>query len=364
MWLSVVVEKFKRAELTRVTVSLSRRSFIRSSILSTATALLAVSCNRPQANLTSASQQSGQPIRLELSLWPGAIPWQIAEDKGFLKASGVNTEITWFQTLADQLNAFTAGKIDIANLTLTDLFMSNVNNVPCKVISMPDVSAGADAIIADPSINSVQDFVGKTAAIEIATIGHLLFLQALAKNGVDPKSVQTRNMAADAATSALVAGKLPIAYSYEPFITQATKSGRGKVIFSSADIPGLIADMIVAQQKLLDTRATEVQKLVDVWHQVLDFRKTNTDEAIAIEAKRAGVSVEEQRALLEKIDWLTPQETLETFKPGNTTKSLVYAGEVVADFMLEQKLITTRPPATATLIDDRFIKDYISRNPA
>ncbi|KAB8315108.1 hypothetical protein SD81_034565 [Tolypothrix campylonemoides VB511288] len=190
-----------------MTVSLSRHSFIRSSI--TATTLLAVGCNQPQANLTSASQQSGQPIRLGLSLWTGSSPWQIAEDKGFLKASGVNTEITWFQTLADSFNAFTAGKIDIVNFPLTDLFRSNVNNVPCKVISMPVVSVGADAIIADPSINSVQDFVGKKAAIEIATIGHLLFLQALAKNGVDPKSVQTVNMGADAATSALVAGKVP-----------------------------------------------------------------------------------------------------------------------------------------------------------
>lgn len=351
-------------------VSLSRRSFIRSSILSTATALLAVGCNQlseGSASISSSAaslEQPGQPIRLGFNLWPGAIPWQIAEDQGFLKASGVNAEITWFQTLADQLNAFNAGKIDIANLTLNDLFMSNVNNVPCKVILMPDVSAGADAIIAEPSINSIQDFVGKTAAIEIATIGHLLFLQALAKNGVDPKSVTTVNMAADAATSALIAGRLPIAYSYEPFITQTTKSGKGKVIFSSADVPGLLADTIIAQQALLDTRAIEVQKLVDVWHQVLDFRKTNTEKALAIEAKRAGVSVEEQKALLEKLDWLTPQETLETFKPGNTTKSLVYAGEVVTNFMLEQKLITTRPPATETLIDDRFMKDYISRNPA
>lgn len=344
-----------------MTVS-SRRSFI----LSTAAALLAVSCNRTQANLTSASQQSqsGQLIRLGFSLWPGAIPWQIAEDKGYLKASGVNAEIIWFQTLVDQLNAFTAGKIDFANLTLTDVFTSNANNVPCKVISLPDISAGADAIIVDSSINSVQDFVGKTAAVEIATIGHLLFLQALAKNGVDPKSVKTINMTADQATSALVAGKVPIAYSYEPFLTQATKSGKGKLIFSSADVPGLVSDMIVVQQSLLDTRPAEVQKLIDVWHQVLNFRKTNTTEAIAIEAKRAGVSAEEQRALLEKIEWLTPQETLEAFKPGNTTKSLVYAGKVVADFMVEQKLVTTRPPATETLIDDRFLKDYVSRNPA
>ncbi len=85
-----------------MTVSLSHHSFIRSSI--TATTLLAVGCNQPQANLTSASQQSGQPIRLGLSLWTGSSPWQIAEDKGFLKASGVNTEITWFQTLFEIIN--------------------------------------------------------------------------------------------------------------------------------------------------------------------------------------------------------------------------------------------------------------------
>ena len=61
---------------------------------------------------------------------------------------------------------------------------------------------------------------------------------------------------------------------------------------------------------------------------------------------------------------VNPKQTLETFKPGNTTRSLVYAGKVVADFMVEQKLLKTAPPATETLIDDRFMKDYVSRNPA
>ena len=152
----------------------SRRSFIRSSALIAATAILAVGCNRTQANSTSA--QSTQPIRLGFNLWPGAIPWQVAEDKGFIKASGVNPEINWFQALGDQINAFKAGKIDIANLTLNDLFMSNSHRVPCKLILMPDISAGADAIVASNSINSVKDFVGKQSAVEIATVGHLLFL--------------------------------------------------------------------------------------------------------------------------------------------------------------------------------------------
>jgi len=62
------------------------------------------------------------------------------------------------------------------------------------------------------------------------------------------------------------------------------------------------------------------------------------------------------------LEWLTPKQILETFKPGNTTRSLVYAGKVVADFMLEQKLLKTAPPETETLIDDQFMKDYVSRN--
>lgn len=76
------------------------------------------------------------------------------------------------------------------------------------------------------------------------------------------------------------------------------------------------------------------------------------------------MSVEDYATLQKGLKWLTPIQTLETFKPGNTTLSLIYAGKVVADFMLEQKLLKTASPATETLIDDRFMKDYVSRNPA
>lgn len=340
---------------------ISRRTFLRST-LATAATTITVGCNQlPSETASVGSGSPSQPIRLGFNLWPGAIPWQIAEDKGFFKQSGLNVEIIWFQGLGDQISAFNAGKIDIANLTLNDLFMSNLNRVPCKVILMPDVSAGADAIVADSSIKSVQDFVGKQSGVEIATIGHLLFLQALAKNGVDPAVVPIVNIAADAAITAIIAGKLQVAYSYDPFITQLLKSGKGKVIFSSKDVPGLLADTVLAHQPLLDRRAVEVQKLVDVWHQVLDFRNQNQAEAYTIEAKRAGVSVEDYAALQKGLEWLTPKQTLETFQPGNTTRSLLYAGKVVADFMLSQKLIKTSPPDTNSLIDDRFIKDYVSR---
>jgi NitT/TauT family transport system substrate-binding protein len=98
-----------------------------------------------------------------------------------------------------------------------------------------------------------------------------------------------------------------------------------------------------------------------VWHQVLDFRQKSPDEAYAIEAKRAGVSVADYKALQQGLEWLTPQQTLEGFQPGNTTRSLVYAGKIVADFMLSQKLLSKKPPSTTELIDERFMKAYMAK---
>ncbi|MGB8698442.1 MAG: hypothetical protein WCD18_03410, partial [Thermosynechococcaceae cyanobacterium] len=146
-----------------------------------------------------------------------------------------------------------------------------------------------------------------------------------------------------------------------PFITQAVKSGKGKVSFSSKDVPGLIADTQIIHQKVIDEQPEEVQKLVNVWHQVLDFREKSPEAAYAIEAKRAGVSVADYKTLQQGLEWLTPQQTLENFQPGNTTRSLAHAGEIVADFMLKQKLISTKPPATNELIDDRFMKAYVAK---
>jgi NitT/TauT family transport system substrate-binding protein len=338
---------------------LTRRSFLRSSSLAIASLATITSCQQAKQPGQNASS-SDRPLKLGMNLWAGFMPWKVIQEKGFFKANGLNAEMVWFPVLSDQLTAFNAQKVDVAGMTMSDFLNGVAAGLKTKVIAITDISLGADAILVNPAIQSLKELVGKSASIEIGTVGHMLFLKALEQGEVPEKKVQVVNQAADAATAALIAGKTEAVYSYEPFVSQAVQSGKGKVIFSSKDVPGLVPDLLVIHENVLNQQPAAVQKLLDVWYKTLDYRKQHLDEVLPIEAKQAGVSIADYQTLLKGFKWLSPQDCIKTFQPGNTTESAIYASEVVADFMLKQKLLSTKPDSFSSFIDSRFVKQYVA----
>ncbi|MGB8698443.1 MAG: ABC transporter substrate-binding protein [Thermosynechococcaceae cyanobacterium] len=198
--------------------SLSRRSFLRSSALAISSLATVASCQ--QAN-NSGNSASDPLLRLGMNLWAGFMPWKVIQEKGFFQSNGLNAEVVWFPVLSDQLAAFNAEKVDVAGMTMSDFLNGISAGLKTKVIAITDVSLGADAILVNPAIQSLKELAGKSASIEIGTVGYMLFLKALEKGGVPEKQVQIVNQVADAATAALIAGKANVIYSYEPFVSQA-----------------------------------------------------------------------------------------------------------------------------------------------
>lgn len=337
----------------------SRRSFLRFSSLTAATILASTSC-RQQSTVERSHSSASQSLRLGLNLWAGFMPWQVAKEKNFFQPNGFNAELVWFPVLSDQLTAFNSGKVDVAGMTMADFLSGVANGVKAKVVSVIDISLGADAILVAPTINSMQEFVGKKASIEIGTVGHMLFLKALEQAKVPENQVEIVNQAADAAISALIAGRTEIAYSYEPFVSQAITSGKGKVIFSSKDVPGLVPDLLVVREDVIAHQPDAIASLLKVWYTTLDYRRTHLNEVLPIESKQAGISVQEYQNLLKGFKWLTPLEAIASLQPGEGTQSMFNTAKVASEFMLKQKLLTKEPPSFAQLIDDRALKQYTS----
>ncbi len=337
----------------------SRRAFCKYSALAIASLLTTVGC-RPQTN-TAGNAAPSPTLRIGLNLWAGFMPWQVAKEKDFFKANNLNAKIVWFPVLSDQITAFNAGKIDAIGITLYDFITSASNGVKSKIISITDMSLGADAIVVNPAIKSIGDIAGKRTSIEVGTVGHLLFLKALEKGGITKDKVAVVNQSADAAIASLIANRTDVAYAYEPFVSQAVASGKGKVIFSSKDIPGLVPDLMVVQQSTLDGQPESIQKMLDVWYKTLAYRQTNMDEVLPIEAKQAGLAVKDYQNLLQGFKWLTPTEASAMFQPGTTAQSLVFNAQDVSSLMLKEKLITKPLPPITELIDDRFLKKTITQ---
>ena len=63
------------------------------------------------------------------------------------------------------------------------------------------------------------------------------------------KDVTYTNLTVPDAAAAFIAGKVDAAVIWQPWVSQIQREGKGKVIYSSADIPGLIPDIAICQHQ-------------------------------------------------------------------------------------------------------------------
>src|SRR5260221_3601044 len=99
--------------------------------------------------------------------------------------------------------------------------------------------------------------------------------------------------AADAG-SALIAGKVPVAVTYEPYLTLAMQQNpKVKMIYSAGENPGLISDVFVVREEFLKEKPGQIVALLKAWDAALaDYRK-DTAGGRAIISQAVGAKPEE-----------------------------------------------------------------------
>jgi NitT/TauT family transport system substrate-binding protein len=322
-------------------------------------AVVAAACGKDDkttnASADSATTASGDTIKLGFSAWPGWFPWQVAEEKGFFDKAGLKVDLTWFESYLDSLNALAGGKLDANTQTLNDTISSVAGGAEQVIVLVNDNSTGNDQIIVGPDIKTVADLKGKKVAAEQGTVDHYLLLLGLQKEGLTPSDVSFQPLETGAAAAAFASGRLDGVGVFAPFTTSALKRNGSHALFTSADFPGAIPDHLVVSKTLVDKRPADVQKLVDVWYQTLDWIKANHDEAVKIMAKRAGVSTTDYESYDKGTTIFTLQQNLDAFTPGNDISHLDFAANKISDFLLSVKLIDKAPDLNG-MLDDTFVK--------
>jgi NitT/TauT family transport system substrate-binding protein len=307
------------------------------------------------ALLAVSGASAKDPIKIGYSDWPGWTAWQIAKEKGLFAKHGVDVELVWFPIYTDSLTALNTGKIDANCSAWCDVIAPLAEGVKLKVVLVNDNSAGNDAIIAKPGIKSVKDLKGKTVATELGTVEHFLLLQGLAKNGMTEKDVEYKNLTVPDAAAAFLAGKVDAAALWQPWINQIEKDKKGNALFTSKEIPGLIPDLLVFQDKVVTERGDDVQKIVAVWFDVVAFIKSNKKEAVAIMAKVVEQKPEDYEGFLPGTKLFDVSANLEAFEKSDSPKSLAGSGKVIAEFLKQVDMIKTVPDYESSL-EPKFVK--------
>ena len=304
----------------------------------------------------AAAAQAAEPLKIGYSDWPGWVAWQVAIDKGWFKDAGVDVKFEWFDYSAS-MDAYSAGKLDAVLMTNGDALVTGAGGAKSTIILITDYSAGNDLIIAKPGIKSLADLKGKKVAVEVGLVDHLLLRNAMKKAGMAAGDITIVNAKTNELPQVFASKDIAAVGVWQPVANEALKAVPGsKAIYTSADEPGLIYDVLAVNPASAKSRRAEWQKVVAVWGKVVAYiedPKTQAD-AVKIMAARSGVSAAEYLPLLKGTRLLTPEENRKTYARGNDYGSIYGSTEIVNNFNWFNKVYTINQKVDS-YIDPSFV---------
>ncbi|MFY9294234.1 MAG: ABC transporter substrate-binding protein [Methylorubrum rhodinum] len=243
------------------------------------------------ASLLAGPALAAEPLRIGYSDWPGWVAWQVAIDKGWLKEAGVEAKFEWFDYSAS-MDAFSAGKLDAVTCTNGDALVMGGNGAKNVMILLTDYSNGNDMIVGKPGVKSLSDLKGKKVGLEVGLVEHLLLIDGLQKAGIKETDVTLVNAKTNETPQVLASGDVAAIGAWQPIAGQAMRGAAGaRPLYTSADRPGLIYDVVTVTPASLAGRRADWIKLVGLWDRVVDYIEDpkTQPEAVAIMAAKVGI---------------------------------------------------------------------------
>ncbi len=276
-------------------------------------------------------------VKVGVSDWPGWVAWYVAEQQGYFKKHGADVKLVWFANYTDSISALSAGQLDANSQTWSDTLGPLAKGLALKTILVNDNSAGNDALMVSPKIKDFAGLKGKKVALEEFSVSHFVLMTALAKNGMSAKDVTVVNLSAGDAAAAFLAGKVDAAVVWNPWIHQIESSGKGKALFTSKDMPGLVPDLLVAQEKSIKAHRKDFVGMIKAWYDTVKFIESKPDEAAKIMAKVVNMKPDEYKVFLPGTKFFDEKANLEAL--GTGPSSLIGVGPTIAKFLTDNKLM-------------------------
>ena len=280
--------------------------------------------------------KTATPLKIAYSDWPGWVAWDIGIQKGWFKEAGVDVDFKWFEYVPS-MEAFSAGKVDAVAMTNGDALVTGSSGAPSVAILINDYSNGNDMVVGQKGIEKVTDLKGKKVGVEVGFVSHLLLMNALKSANMTEKDIEIVNVPTDQTPQQLKSGSVQAIVAWQPNSGQALKEVPGsKPIFTSANVPGVIYDVLSVSPKSLKERRDDWKKVVGVWFKIADYiaDEKNRDDVLKIMSARVGLQPNEYAELMKGTYFLNAEGNLKHFAKGEDLTSIYHSSKVVDEFQV------------------------------
>lgn len=301
-------------------------------------------------------------LKIAYSDWPGWTAWEIADKKGFFKKHDVNVKLEWFD-YGPSMDAFAAKKVDAVGVANGDAMVLNATGARNVTILINDYSNGNDKIIGAPGINSIKDLKGKKVGVEIGCLSHALLINALTKNGLKPSDVTLVNMPTHQAVQTLESGEVSAVVAWVPHSVNALEKVKGaKELYTSANEPGIIYDLLVVSQESLMKNKAEWEKVIAAWDDVVAYLNdpANKAEAVKILAARVGISEAQYSKFMNGTKFLRLSESAKFFNKTEGYNSIYGSSKIIDKFFVDNKVYDKNVDVNRFIMP-KFTEDFLKK---
>jgi NitT/TauT family transport system substrate-binding protein len=263
-------------------------------------------------------------IKMGIEPWLGYGQWHVAAKKELFAKTGLGkVEVINFNTDADINAALAAGQLQCGNIATHTAMNFIAAGLPIKIVALLDVSKTADAIVSDGSVTDIKGLKGKQVAYEEGTTSDILLNYALSQNGMTIADIEKVPMPASDAGAALIARKVPVAVTYEPYLTLAMQQNKAvNMIYSAGENPGLISDVFVVREEFLKGKPGQIVALLKAWDLALSDYRADMIGGRAIISEAIGAKPEELATAFDGVIYYSMAEN-KTELSGNFTSKVV-----------------------------------------
>lgn len=274
-----------------------RASFVKfSRIALIAGALLAVSCSPTQ----DPKSQARKEFNIGWSIYAGWMPWPYAQQAGIVKKwadkYGIKINIVQVNDYVESVNQYTAGKFDGVTVTNMDaLTIPAAGGKDTSAIIVGDYSNGNDGVLLKGA-DQLSAIKGRQVYLVELSVSHYLLARALEKGGMKPTDIRTVNTSDADIVGAFGSPDATAAVAWNPQLAVMKGQPGAKEVFSSAQIPGEILDLLVVDTATLKANPNLGKALTGIWYETMALLKrqdTQGREARAAMARLAGATPED-----------------------------------------------------------------------
>lgn len=297
--------------------------------------------------LLSACHSPEPQLRIGTNIWAGYEPLYLARNLGFYEDTRI--KLVELSSASDVIHALRSGTLEGAALTLDEALTLLDDGIELRLILIMDFSAGADALLAKPEIDTLKALRGKRIAVENSAVGAILLDGALHAAELTATDIEIVSCTINEHINCY--SSVDAVVTFEPVRTKLLQQGAHQ-LFDSSQIPGRIADVLVVLKKTTASSPHSLAQLLAGYFKARAYLTAQPEEAAGRMAKRMGLSADEVLASYDGIRMLGLEENRQLLQ-GNPAQFEVTANDL-ARFMYDRKLIRNQLQVSK-FVDSAFL---------